>query len=234
MGAGCAVPKQGFPRASLQLVLAGGYHEPSANMYRSPLSVHYHPIGDPQDAIVDNTSRVFGICLPGERLEVVRRFGGSPADPADLTRPMVVDCMLRLYREFRLNDEASSLAIEGLTCELLAHFSRPPVHREEGRPSWLQRAYEMIADEPSKHHSLTSLAYECAVHPSHLAREFRRAYGCSVGDHLRDTRLRVALALLRSSDLPLEEIARRTGFHDASHLSRTVRRLTGTTPGKFR
>lgn len=49
-----------------------------------------------------------------------------------------------------------------------------------------------------------------------------------------DTARREALLALLQQDLPLEEVAQRLGYHDASSLSRAARRWLGKTPGQWR
>jgi AraC-like DNA-binding protein len=49
-----------------------------------------------------------------------------------------------------------------------------------------------------------------------------------------DTARREALLNLLQQDLPLEQIAQRLGYHDASSLSRAARRWLGKTPGQWR
>jgi AraC family transcriptional regulator len=87
-----------------------------------------------------------------------------------------------------------------------------------------------FADPPR----LDSIAEEVGVHPVHLAREFRRAYGCSIGEWVRHLRVEYACQALSSSTLPLATIAATAGFADQSHFTRVFRLLTSVTPSVFR
>jgi transcriptional regulator GlxA family with amidase domain len=78
----------------------------------------------------------------------------------------------------------------------------------------------------------TARATGCAT--STLREKFVRHRGHAPHEHLVSIRLRHATSLLRNSTAPLEAIAMMTGFYSASHLSRTVRRATGKSPGAFR
>ena len=138
----------------------------------------------------------------------------------------------KLAGEFELGDEASELAIEGLTLELLAIFVRDERRGERGAPPWMAATLERLRDEDRV--SLAVLAREAGVHPSTLARSFRRIHGCSLGEFRRRWRLTRAIEALRTSDAPLAEIAARAGFADQSHLTRALRAETGTTPAALR
>jgi LacI family transcriptional regulator len=75
-----------------------------------------------------------------------------------------------------------------------------------------------------------------AVHTGRrtLERRFRAVLGCTLGDALRRTRALPIRRLLAETRLTLEEIAARTGFHSAQHLSEFFRDLEGCSPGSFR
>jgi hypothetical protein len=59
---------------------------------------------------------------------------------------------MRIYREFRLMDGVSSLAIEGLMLELVAQLSRQfDIRLDAKRPRWLDQARDILeAGLPAK------------------------------------------------------------------------------------
>jgi AraC-like DNA-binding protein len=64
------------------------------------------------------------------------------------------------------------------------------------------------------------------AHPSHLVREFSRAYGMAPHRYLVARRVDAARRLLVDGCRPAEAAAR-TGFHDQAHLTRHFRRVWG-------
>jgi AraC family transcriptional regulator len=68
----------------------------------------------------------------------------------------------------------------------------------------------------------------------HLARAFRRHYGCTPGDYVRKLRVESACRRLATSDAPLIEVALSAGFSDQSHFRRAFRRQVRMMPGEFR
>ena len=82
--------------------------------------------------------------------------------------------------------------------------------------------------------SLIALATLVGVHPSYLARMFRRHYGCSVGDYVVRLRLDFAIRELINSDLSLAEIASAAGFYDQSHFTHVFKFHFGITPSNLR
>ena len=78
------------------------------------------------------------------------------------------------------------------------------------------------------------VAAEIGVHPVHLARVFRRAWGCSPGELLRWRRTDWAAELLRETARTVAQIAQEVGFVDQSHLTHAFRTRVGLTPAAYR
>ena len=72
------------------------------------------------------------------------------------------------------------------------------------------------------------------LQPNHLDRVFRRAYGVSPMQMLRDLRLQRARHLLESSDQTVAAVAALCGFEEAGYFTRVFRRIVGQTPGEYR
>lgn len=141
----------------------------------------------------------------------------------------------RIWKEMRVMDSASPLAIEGLTLELLAELSRhSSLVSERQFPFWLKRVIEILHAHFSEPVSLASVAKMVDVHPVHLAREFRRFYGCTLGDYVRRLRIEFACQKLSTSDMPLAEISLAAGFSHQAHFSRIFKRQISITPREFR
>jgi AraC family transcriptional regulator len=141
----------------------------------------------------------------------------------------------RVYDEMRRMDAAAPLAIEGLLLELVASASRiQEQNGTSGRARWLEDTRDRIHVELAARPTLTGLAESAGVHPVTLARAFRRAFGCTVGEYVRRLRIERAARRLADTDLSLAEIALTEGFSDQSHFSNLFRRHTGLSPLQFR
>lgn len=141
----------------------------------------------------------------------------------------------RVYDELHRTDAAAPIAIEGLLLELVATASR--LRERNGTsevPRWLSTARDCIRDDLAARPSLAGLAAVVGVHPVTLARAFRRAYGCTVGEYIRRLRIERASQQLADTSRPLAEIALGAGFSDQSHFSNEFRRHTGFSPSRFR
>jgi AraC family transcriptional regulator len=141
----------------------------------------------------------------------------------------------RVYDEMRRMDATAPLVIEGLLLELVAAASRAREQNGVGRrPLWLEQARELIHLQLGARPSLSGLAQAVGVHPVTLARAFRRAFGCTVGEYVRTLRIEQATHQLAQTELSLAEIALGAGFSDQSHFSNLFRRHTGLSPFRYR
>lgn len=82
--------------------------------------------------------------------------------------------------------------------------------------------------------SLDELAGVAALSTYHFAHMFPVSFGLTPHAWVQQRRIDHARGLLASGDLDLAAIAQRTGFGNASHLSRRFRQATGVTPGAYR
>lgn len=139
----------------------------------------------------------------------------------------------RLIAELRQWDSASPLVAEGVCLELAACVARREAFGERTPPRWLAIARDMLRSGDERL-SVAEIAAACGVHPVHLARTFRRFFGCSPGTYLRRARVERAAALLRQARLTLADVALRSGFADQSHMTHAFHAVLGITPAAYR
>ncbi len=78
------------------------------------------------------------------------------------------------------------------------------------------------------------IANAISVSRQRLERHFRRHLGRTIVEEIRRTRVEVARRLLSTTQLPLPEIAKRSGFTNSALLSVAFRREVGVPPGAYR
>jgi AraC family transcriptional regulator len=175
-------------------------------------------------------SRTFHVELPADRWRPAREEAGSPR-PRCTTRGWSLAC--QLYLGFRSADPEEQLELEALTADLAAETLDWPVF-PDSRPGWLRRVREMLQERFAEPLTLAAIADEVDLHLCHVAREFRRRYGMSIGAYLRRVRTAQAARWLAQSGDAIADIALRAGFSDQSHLGRVFQRSVGTTPARYR
>jgi AraC family transcriptional regulator len=235
---GTSVPRHAHENAYLCAVLQGGYTELYGTEERAygAAAVVLHPRGEPHsDRFHHEGGRCLNIELSPGRLSALEAHpiasGAAAHVPAGSARWLVT----RLYREFTARDSAAALALEGLALELLAETARH-AERSAGSsaPLWLNHVQDLLHEQFRESLSLEEIAVTAGVHPTHLARAFRRSFHCTVGQYIRRLRIDQARRLLASGEQSLCEIALDCGFYDHSQFTRTFREVTGMAPSEYR
>ncbi len=132
-------------------------------------------------------------------------------------------------------DEAAGLAIERLALEVMFRASlRKTRTPRSGAPGWVLQAKALIERQYAHPITLPWISQAVGVHPSHLAKTFRKHFSCSVGEYVRRLRIDSARDALVHSDATIAQVAARAGFYDQSHFTNSFRRHTGLTPQAYR
>ena len=232
------LPLHAHENAFLYFVVEGVCEDVSRRMARvvGPSTLVFHAAGESHSNRWHGAAgRAFHIDISQARATAIRTYAPLRDSPIELKGGVAPWLANRLYAEYRRADHVSLLAMEGLALEILAELSRHPAGGPECTPPpWLLRARDLLHARFTEDLSLDQIASSVGIHPVHLARVFRRHFGCTPGDYLRKLRVESACRRLASSDVPLCEIALAAGFADQSHFTRTFRRLMRMTPGQFR
>ena len=81
---------------------------------------------------------------------------------------------------------------------------------------------------------IAEYAHELNITPNHLNKIVKGATGKSTSTWIEEAVMQRAKALLATTDLPLSEIAARTGIMDQSYFARKFKKHEGVSPSEFR
>jgi len=135
---------------------------------------------------------------------------------------------------------ADSLAV-GLAMQLIRRYSSlRDVKTGSGgmAPQKLRKAIGLIdrhvEGEEEGRVALRFVAKEVQMSYFHFSRAFKQSMGMTPTNYIAERRIERAKKYMQETDLPISEIALRSGFSSQSHFTTCFRRLAGVTPRSFR
>lgn len=83
---------------------------------------------------------------------------------------------------------------------------------------------------------LTSIdiADASSISVTHFRRIFKKVYGIPPINHINNLRINKAKSLLTNTNLSIQEIAVKCGYHEYSYFARIFKKITGKTPREYR
>ncbi|XTZ40605.1 helix-turn-helix transcriptional regulator [Salmonella enterica] len=135
---------------------------------------------------------------------------------------------------------ARQVMLEGVMLQLLGHalcWRMTGADKSgsacKGEQQRLETVRRLLEQEPEKEYTLAQLSQLAAMSSSSLRAKFRQAYGQSVFDYLRDSRLELARRYL-AQGYSVQQVAWMSGYQHATNFSTAFRRRYGVAPGLLR
>ncbi len=131
---------------------------------------------------------------------------------------------------FILKNEPDELLLSKVDEALRAAAAAPPPHTD----TLPEKIDEYIAENILNAVNLTTIAEHFDYNPFYLSRIFKKEKGVSLLDYLNDLKIKKCIELLSSSDIRIEELARKMGYSSASSFLVFFKKQTKKTPNQFR
>lgn len=104
----------------------------------------------------------------------------------------------------------------------------------DAQDGYVARAMRLIRRDSSDRLTISRIAEELGISRRALEIRFRRVLGRTIHDQIVRWRIRLVKRLLRTTHLPLPDVAARTGFSSANHMTKVFKAATGLSPGAYR
>ncbi len=142
--------------------------------------------------------------------------------------PQAHELLGALHRAFYLRAGCFEAESCGLLSVLLSRLSR--LLSGQASPSRLQASLEYIHRHYAEPLTVQALAALEFLSPSRFSALFRRLMGASPQQYLISLRMQTARELIRSTDMPVKQVAAAVGYQDQLYFSRLFHRTFGHAP----
>jgi AraC family transcriptional regulator len=232
MPSGLRLGEHSHEAGQICFVLEGEYRECASDGDHRfyPGALQFHVPGEPHSNIFSSESEVLTLLISIDSDRWVHIAARRPVTTDAILR----DCTDEIRRELGQLDDAGRAALEGWAMLSLSALARRGDNIDWREPPWLREAVAMINQRATEPISLSTVATTIGVHRATLAAAFRQFKNTSVGEYIREQRVRHVMRELVSSKMPLCEIAAKCGFYDQAHMGLVFRKAVGMSPAVYR
>lgn len=150
-----------------------------------------------------------------------------------IQNPVLHVLFAKLYHEFLQMDNYSQVSVETLLLEISEVLSNVKQQSIETNPIWVDDLKELLHYDDSDL-SLKYLSKELNIHPVHISRAASKYLSVSLGEYLRQQKVKKSIPLLLDSTKSLTEITYQVGFSDQSHFNRVFKSHFDMNPSSYR
>ena len=153
--------------------------------------------------------------------------------------PEIVSISEKLSLLLKKDNVAVQLMMRGLIFELFGHQMEQLLYRNKeietgiltlGELEVVRALSSRIRENPNVEYTVSSFSKETGLSPRKLQEGFKRIYGRTVIDYVRDVRLDVAIELMKTTEMNISEIVYSIGFTSRSYFSKIFKRKYHCSP----
>lgn len=145
---------------------------------------------------------------------------------------LLKQCFERTFQLLKQQNERTPLAVSAEAFIFLSELKRQCAAGEI--PESFEQVCSEISHFPTRHYTLEKLAAACRMSVRTFQRRFARERHCSPQTFIMVCRLTVARRILRSSTLPIQDIAQRCRFNSTAQFSKSFKKYIGLSPREYR
>jgi len=165
-----------------------------------------------------------------------------PVDkPVQLEEPSTIASLIRNMKarsvyKGKYRSEFMELSMRLIFLSMSDSAGEQETAEEESIPRYaeLRLLRESIYDDPVNDWSTDEICSEMGISHTYFHRLYLRAFGVTCRQDVIESRLIYASELLRSTDMPITEIAEECGYDSESYFMRQFKQHRGCTPTEFR
>jgi len=176
--------------------------------------------------------------LPGFKILTGRENREAHFSVTEETLSKLVPLAFELQEELKSKESGYQFAATAIFMKIILMMAREFPGNDEGAGTFsgndVFKIVEFMEKNLAHRISMKALARQIHVSEPTLFRHFKNYLGCTPNSYILQLRVSKAAEMLTKSDMSLDEIAFKTGFCDANHLSKTFIRFAGMAPSKYK
>lgn len=158
------------------------------------------------------------------------------AIPVDLAGRMAhITSLYAAPKNDKISHTAASFALQELL--LLLACKEPQAYNKSPQTQAqlaVDQILQLIHSKLDQSLKVATMADQVQLSQNYLARHFRQRMGMTIPNYILEVRIKRAQLLLKTTNMPVKQIASQVGLPDAQHFNKQFRRLIGHSPTESR
>ena len=134
----------------------------------------------------------------------------------------------------RTNDQIRNMKNQAIILNVLCRKAFVQNQSLKNYSPLVRRTLNYINFNLSKSLSLKILAEEFNVIPNYLSTIFKKEVNVSLTDYINSQRINLAIKLLNTSDMQIQDIAWYVGINDVNYFTKLFKKKIGYTPTQYK
>jgi AraC-like DNA-binding protein len=136
-----------------------------------------------------------------------------------------------LYECYRTESPERAQKCNSLLTYLLSSLNESATG---GGNAYVRAVKQMVLDKPYAHYTLAQIAEAVHLAPGYLCSLFKKHEGTHLFDYIAKKRIDFSKTMIISYDMPLSEVAERSGFSDYYAFSHAFKKYEGISAAQFK
>lgn len=192
-------------------------------------------------------NKVLLLLTPSQKLESFHtiysdqpeRFEHGLLTKSDQRISLAANQLIELYAA---DSFINHLRIQSLLLEIIIHqiegLYAENEHKElienKGLYDKIQLARQLIDEDLSQNHSISSLAKAVGTNEQYLKQHFKKFFGKTVQNYITEKKMEHAKALILAGKYRVSDVARMTGYKHSTHFTTAFKKYFGIIPNSLR
>lgn len=149
-----------------------------------------------------------------------------------------IELLESIYKEYIEKREGYQQAIKYLLLVFFIQLFRGRIKIQERKPKKsnyldIEHAIKYMKSNFHNNISLEEVANKVYMHPNYFSAVFKKRCGISFADYMNILKVSMAIELMQSTDLTINEIATKCGFSSLSNFYRVFKKTYKVSPAKY-
>lgn len=107
-------------------------------------------------------------------------------------------------------------------------------HINDSKVQIINEIHTLLTTDLKRRYTIEELSAIFHINITTLKSTFKSTFGSPIATYMKEYRIKSAMVMLQSTDMPISDIAREVGYENQSKFTQAFKDITGTSPTNYR